>query len=58
MELHMLRKVGSWDPIGGVNLTRTVEDIQREVGENLANKTMKIASRIVRKSIATLAIVF
>lgn len=45
-----LRKFGTWNSTQGVNFTRSFGDHQKEIVENLKNKTLVVTAILVRKN--------
>lgn len=41
------RKLGSWDPVHGVRHSRNISQIKEESSLSIANKTLRIVSKIV-----------
>lgn len=42
------KKLGSWDPIHGINYTRTISEMEGETLQNIRDKHFIVTSRIVR----------
>ncbi|XP_039444808.1 glutamate receptor ionotropic, kainate 2 [Culex pipiens pallens] len=49
IELHQqegFKKIAIWDPRGGINYTRSIDEVHLQIVESLQNKTFIVASRI------------
>lgn len=40
------KKIATWDPVLGINYTRTAGEVYTEVARSLQNKTVIVASRL------------
>ncbi|KAL1131739.1 hypothetical protein AAG570_011352, partial [Ranatra chinensis] len=40
------RKIGSWDPVNGINYTRTKSEMDSEIFQSISNKTFIVVSRL------------
>lgn len=45
------RSLGAWDPVREVRHYRNVSEIQKESSLSIANKTLRVVSKIVSKNI-------
>lgn len=41
-----LKKIAYWDPIHGINMTRSLSEVYDQVSHSFSNKTFLVASRI------------
>lgn len=41
-----LKKIAFWDPVHGINMTRSMNDVYNQVAHSFSEKTFIIASRI------------
>lgn len=41
-----LKKIATWDPIHGINMTRTLTEVYSQISQSLHNKTLIVASRL------------
>lgn len=41
-----LKKIATWDPTYGINMTRTLSEVYTQISQSLHNRTMLVTSRI------------
>lgn len=49
VELSMaegLKKIATWDPTYGINMTRALSEVYTQISQSLQNRTMIVTSRI------------